>query len=219
MTHVANVRAYLRPLRGLPVERQREMCEAACPGQTITFYEVHEREAWLRALRSDEIALVARLDVLAEPKRPGVKTRPMADFSATLSEAQRRAHAVMDAETGASSSDHGSSWRRLVEYTGQRLARGTRRLVKKDAKRMARRRWDAAEPGTVERWQSPAMRSEFARWGQHWRDPSFPNAEAAFAALPEALQKEFGSLTTARRIFGRRTTGKRGRRPKRRGKR
>lgn len=218
MTHVVNIRAYLRPLRGLPVERQREMCEAACPGQTITFYEVNEREAWLRALRSDEIALVARLDVLAEPKRPGVKTRPMADFSAALSEAQRRARAVMDAETGASSSDPGSSWRRLVEYTGQRLARGTRRLVKKDAKRMARKRWDKAAPGLRERWQSPAMRTEFERWAQHWRDPQH-TAASAFAALPEHLQKEFGSLTTARRIFGRRTTGKRGRRPKRREKR
>lgn len=216
MTHVANVRAYLRPLRGLPVERQREMCEAACQGQTITYYDAHEREAWLRALRSDEIALVARLDVLAEPKRPGVKTRPMADFSATLSEAQRRARAVMDADTGTSSADPGSSWRRLVEYTGQRLARGTRRLVKKDAKRMAHRRWDAAEPGTVERWQSKAMRAEHGRWAQHWRDPTFSSAEEAFKAMPEALQKEMGSLTTARRIFGRRTDGKRGRQPKRR---
>lgn len=215
MTHVKNVRAYLRPLKGLPVERQRAMCEAALPGAGITYYDAHEREAWLRALRSDEIALVARLDVIPEPKRPGIKTRPMTDFSGALAEAQRKAHAVVDAEARLSSRDTG--WRALVEYHGQRIARGARRLAKKDASRMARTRWDAAEPGTVERWQSPAMRAERERWGQHWRDPRH-TAESAFAALPEALQKEFGSLTTARRIFGRRTTSKSGRRPKRRGK-
>lgn len=215
MLHVKNIRAYLRPLKGLPVERQRAMCEAAFPGASITYYDAHEREAWLRALRSDEIALVARLDVLPEPKRPGIKTRPMADFSGTLTEAQRKAHAVMDAEARLSSLDKG--WRELVEYHGQRIARGHRELPKKRAKGMARKRWDKAEPGVRERWQSPAMRAEFERWAQHWRDPQH-TAASAFAALPEHLQKEFGSLTTMRRIFERRTTGNRGRRPKRRGK-
>lgn len=209
MTHVKNVRAYLRPLKGLPVERQRAMCETACPGASITYYDAHEREAWLRALRRDELALVARLDVLPEPKRPGVKTRPMADFSGALTEAQRKAHAVMDAEARLSSADKG--WRELVEYHGHRIARGHRELPKLRAKRMARNRWDAAEPGVVERWHSLAMRTEFQRWAQHWRDPQH-TAATAFAALPEHLQKEFGSLTTVRRIFGTRTTGKRGRR-------
>lgn len=216
MLHVKNIRAYLRQLKGLTVERQRAMCEAAFPGTSITYYDAHEREAWLRALRADEIALVARLDVLPEPKRPGIKTRPMADFSAVLSEAQRRAHTIMDAEARLSSIDKG--WRELVEYHGQRIARGHRELPKKRAARMSRKRWDAAEPGVVNRWRSPAMRAEFDRWSQHWRDPQH-TAATAFAALPEYLQKEFGSLTTARRIFGPRTTGKLGRRPKRRGKR
>lgn len=216
MTHVKNIRAYLRPLKGLTVERQRAMCDAVFPGVGTTYYDAHEREAWLRALRSDEIALVARLDVLPEPKRPGIKTRPMADFSAVLSEAQRRAHAIMDAEARLSSLDKG--WRELVEYHGQRIARGHRELPKKRAKVMARKRWDKAEPGVRERWQSPAMRTEFERWAQHWRDPQH-TAASAFAALPDHLRKEFGSLTTTQRIFGPRTTGKRGRRPKRRGKR
>lgn len=75
------------------------------------------------------------------------------------------------------------------------------------ARAMARSRWAKAEPGVVDLWRSPAMDAERKRWGSHWRDPVYPNAQAAFDAFPEELQQQFGSVTTARRIFKHRRPG------------
>lgn len=217
MTHVENVRAYLRAIEGLPIERQRELC-AAIAG--ATYYEGDERDAWVRALRRDEMALVARLEVIAQPKTIGSR-RPLVDFTATLADLLRKARVVVDAETGITSED-GRRWRDLVEWTAHRIATGKRRLPRKMAKTMAQKRWAAAEPGVVERWKSPAKTKDRERWGQHYRDPSFSSARVAFEAMPEEIRAEIGSLKTAERIFGRRRPGDPsagGRRPKRRGKR
>lgn len=216
MKHVENARAYLRAIEGLTLDRQRALCSAVA---TAIFYEGDERDGWLRALRRDEVALVARLEVIAAPKAIGGK-RPLVDFTATLSVLLHKARVVVDAETGITSND-GRKWSDLVEWTAQRIATGSRRLPRTRAKSMAAKRWGAAEPGMRSRWRSPAMRTEFERWGQHWRDPKYNSAEAAFAALPEDMQREFRNVTMMRRIFEHRRPGDPsagGRKPKRRRK-
>ena len=220
MTHERNIRAYLRAINGLSVDRQREMCERASGGAHVTYYDGHEREAWIRALRSDEAALVARLEIIPEPKRPD-GLRPAVDFVAAMSELLRRSAVLIEAETGTTSAD-GAKWRRLVEYTGTRVASGMRRLPRKRAKAMSSVRWGKADRGVKAKWLSSGMRAELARWGQHWRDPKYQSAEAAFRALPDEMQLEFRSVHMMRAIFGGRRPGDPsagGRPPKRRRKR
>lgn len=77
--------------------------------------------------------------------------------------------------------------------------------ISEHAVKMARKRWDAdGHRGVVDKWHSAAMRKELARWQQHWRDPIYSSADAAFEAFPDEIKDEFGSMTTARRVFGRR---------------
>lgn len=200
MKHVENARAYLRAIEGLPLDRQRALCSAVA---NATFYEGDERDGWLRALRRDEAALVARLEVIAAPKAIGGK-RPLVDFTATLSVLLHKARVVVDAETGITSDD-GRKWSDLVEWTAQRIATGSRRLPRKRAKSMAAKRWGAAEPGLVERWRSPAKKADRERWASVWRDPAYANAEAAANAVDVAELR--GRETACRRVFGPRRPG------------
>lgn len=218
MKHVENIRAFLRPVRFLTAERQREMLEPLIGDTSAVFYEAKERDHWVRSLRSDEMALVARLEVIAET-RDKVR-RPLVDFTAALADIIQRAHVVVEAETGITSHD-GKRWRDLVELTARRLATGSRRLPKAEARRMATKRWARAEPGVVRRWLSHSKAAARAKWAQHYRDPIYPSARAAFEAMPEEIRAEIGSLKTAERIFGRRRPGDPsagGRPPKRRRK-
>lgn len=196
----------------------REACEAAAAraGVSVTIYIEGEvtREAWVRALRSDEVAIICRLDLLAERHVKG--RRPNADFSATLARVLQRAAYVIDAKSGISSRD--ARWPEIVRWASDRVASG-RSLSRKRAQAMARRSRETAEPGVVELWRSPPMRDEHARWSQHWRDPTYSSSEAAFAALPERLQDKYGSVSTMRRIFGERHPDKKFGRPKAKKKR
>lgn len=219
MKHVENIRAFVRPIRFLTAERQMEMLTPFADGVDIVFYEARERDHWVRSLRRDEMALVARLEVIAETR--GKVKRPLVDFTAALSDLVQRARVVVDGETGITSAD-GRKWRDLVEMTARRLATGSRRLPKAAARRMAAKRWARAEPGVVRLWQSTSKAAERAKWAQHYRDPAFPSARAAFEAMPEEIRRAIGSLKTAERIFGRRRPGDPsagGRPPRRRGKR
>lgn len=181
-----------------------EMLTPFAEGTDVVFYAAHERDYWVRSLRRDEMALVARLEVIAETR--GTVKRPLVDFAATLADIVQRAGVVVDGETGITSAD-GRRWRDLVEVTARRLATGSRRLPKAKARRMAAVRWARAEQGVVRRWLSPSKAAARAKWAQHYRDPIYPSARAAFEAMPEEIRAELGSLKTAERIFGRRRPG------------
>lgn len=77
--------------------------------------------------------------------------------------------------------------------------------ISEHATRMAHKRWSSLDYRSVkDKWHAPNMRKELSRWQQHWRDPIYSSAEAAFEAFPDEIKAEFGSMTTARRVFGRR---------------
>lgn len=65
-----------------------------------------------------------------------------------------------------------------------------------------------AKKGTVERWTSKAYAKIRAEHARTWRDPVHANDAAAFAAMPDDVQSDIGSLSSARRIFGRRNPRK-----------
>lgn len=199
MTHVKNIRAYLRPLRDYPLDAQRKAVEAA--GAKVIYAEgevADARAAWLRALRPDEVAMLPRLDVLAVLRTPS-GPRPSVDFASTLAAVQDKCLYIHEAESGTTSKD-GKRWHELVAWAAGRVA-GGRALPAKKARAMAKKRWANAAPGTVARWLSPHMAKDRHRWGQHWRDPKYGSEQKAFDALPDDIKRELGSKATARRIF------------------
>lgn len=207
MRHVDKFTVFLRALRGHPVEHQRELIEreikrrgASVMAEYIAGESGDDRDEWIRRTRANEGAMVAGLYVIPEMAAKG--KRPSADLTAALLDIVQRCALVVDAETGVSSKD-GKRWRDLVEKSAVKTASG-RALSRKKAQKMARTKWAKSSPGVVERWAAPNMRKELARWQQHWRDPIYSSAESAFEAFPDEIKAEFGSMTTARRVFGRR---------------
>lgn len=207
MRHVDKFTVFIRALRGHPVEHQRKLIEreikrrgASVMAEYIAGESGDDRDEWIRQTRATEGAMVAGLYVIPEMATKG--KRPSADLTAALIDLALRCALIVDAEHGISSAD-GKRWRELVEKSAVKTAAG-RSLSRKAAQRMARTKWAKTSPGVVERWTAPNMRRELARWQQHWRDPMYSSAEVAFGALPDEIRDEFGSMTTARRVLGKR---------------
>lgn len=207
--HKKNCTVFYRPLRHLPVERQREMCEPifkrldAHPVEYIAGEHGDDRDEWIKRTRRNEVAVVAKIEIIAEPRTKG--RRPSVDFAVAVQELVQQCQYVIEAASGITSKD-GAKWKNLLLHAGNLVVAG-RVLTPQRAKKMAGKRWAVAEPGVVKRWQSPSMAREHARWSQHWRDPKFKNDEDAFQNFPAELREEFGSPTTARRIFKNRRPG------------
>ena len=207
-----NCTTFYRPLKGLSIAQQRRLCEDAAERLGLTIATALDtetiedaREEWIKHLgrRRKEVGMVAKLEVIAET-RDTVK-RPTADFADAILAAVQTADFVVEAASGITSRD-GRAWRELVKHAGATVASG-RLLAKRVAADRATKRWAKALPGTVERWRDKRMAAERERWSQHWRDPAYSSARAAFNAFPDALQQEFGSVSTARRIFDERKPG------------
>lgn len=218
-----HIRVYVRSMPRMSEGEQRRICEAWIEASGIKSHVVYVegasgRDAWLRALRDDEVACVARLDVLAKPRAAGV--RPSADFTTTLAAITARCAFIVDASAEVTSRD-GKRWLDVVEWAANHIAKGRRTLTRKQAQKMARAR-KKSPPGVVEHWHSPGMAKQLARWGAIWRDVTkYPNQDAAFAAMDQAVQDEINSPWTARKVFGPRRPGDKtaGGRPKGKGKR
>jgi hypothetical protein len=203
--------AFYRPLRGLSVAQQRKLCETAAARlglKIATEYDTTDdpdaRDEWIRQLvRRYDVAMVAKLEVIGETRE--TTKSPTADFGAAAMAAALAAEYMVEAASGITSKD-GAAWQNQVKYAGSVVAAG-RILTKRRASNMSAKRWKKAPAGTVERWMHKSKDAERKRWAQHWRDPDHKNDLAAFEALPEELQQEFGSSSTARRIFGKRKPG------------
>lgn len=202
--------AFVRGLRGHSVEHQRKLIAAYVQqrgGRIVSEYTAgasgSDRDEWIKRVRSDEAAIVAGLFVIAEPAAKG--RRPTADFARAMVSVISRAGVVICAHSGVSSTD-GEAWEALIERDGVKVAVG-RQLSRKRAQAMHRKSRERASPAVIAEWSAPNMRAELARWSQWWRDPQFPSALAAYEAMPDDVRERIGSLTTARRLFGRRRPG------------
>lgn len=198
----------MRGLRGHSVEHQRELIrrELARRKATAVAEYVHdeagggERDEWIKRTRPTEGAMVAGLFVIPEAARKGL--RPSADYATAMQRIVRQAAIVVDAATGVTSDD-GDKWDDAVRSAAHSTAAG-RNLTKRQAKQMRAKQIATQGPSVTTRWASPAMKSEFKRWQQHWRDQAFRNDTEAFEAMPDAIRQELKSTVTARRVFGRR---------------
>lgn len=198
-----NRRAYIQPLRNLPIETQREMVADA--GIRVV-YELDEagashssRDMWVRSLQSGDEAWVPRLDVLALPKRRRGDKRATTDLSGVIAEILGRGATIVDGTTGVTSRD-GKAWRERVEWAMREVAKGRPSRAKAiNAGRKGGAVLKARAVMTL--WASPGKQRERDRWASVWRDTKFANAQDAADAMPAPLT---GRVHLCRRIFGRR---------------
>jgi len=213
MAHFSILRVFYRGLRGYSLDKQKEAVKKCIQARGLGEFDVKiytqvkeddgERECWVKDLGEEEIAMVARLTVIPHKKAKG-KRRPLVDFTVTLAQLTAKNHCafLIEAESNITSVD-GKPWEQLVEWSAERVASG-RELSPREGARIARVRWDRAEPGIVDKWASPLMAKELKLWTIHWRSREFKNAREAFAGMPDDVRGPIGSLRTAQKIFGKR---------------
>lgn len=194
-------RVFVGDMARLSRDKQLEICRGAV-GDLPAIYEPAEFDLYVKNLRSDEVAVVARLIAIAERKP---KERAGVAFVQRLLRLLDNCAYILDAESGIKSTD-GQQWYDLVKTTHNKITNG-RELKSEDARRLAKKSHESREPGLVDHWTSPAMDKERRQMAQHWRDPAFKNAQAAIAASPDK-ELQAASVSTWTRIFGNRTVKK-----------
>lgn len=222
MTASHNITAYLRPAPRLPLSTQRDMAADAGIKRIFEHGEAGRqdvRSALIRSLRPGDTLWLPRLDVLAAPEADRVKgkRRVMAkdDLAAAIADVLGRGAIIVDGMIGVTSRD-GAAWADRVQWAMRRVSSGI--PSRAEARKRARKGGAAMAAASVaNRWLAPAMDKTRERWAAVWRDPKYPNAQAAADALPEPLT---GRVHLARRIFDGRDPARKGvgGRPPKRGK-
>lgn len=202
------IRAYIRSLPGHPLARQRERCEEA--GAT-RIYEDDQRAAWIRSLRPGDVAMIDRLALLAEPRRPG-KLRPGADFAATLAAILARCAEVREAATGISSHD-GQPWLDAVARAAEQVSAG-RTLTPARARKIGERgrsvMQERSASATLARPEAKPLLKEIEAL---WMSPAFGHRDDAAEAINQLLERHglprLGSSVTVARCMKQRGIGRR----------
>lgn len=190
----------------------RDWCSPA--GVTVTVYRASEmsRDAWVKAIRETDIAILPRLDIIISRKG---KERPTHDFAMAVAEVIERAALVVDVNANATSDDK-TAWRAAYADGLRRASAGRRKLDRKSAQRMARLS-HAKRNGVARRWNddNPSARARLAQCKAIWKSNEYPTWEEARAALPEELRHL--SRASLWRLLGTRTkpTSMRGKMPSR----
>lgn len=194
-------RAFIRAIKGLPVQRQRQMATDARCGDIYEHGEfkrrdMDERELWVRSLRADDVAWVPDLRVLLRPKAELGRSRITADFTGLLAAICSKRAVVEEGTTGIRSDT--KDWANRVQSVAQKahLAARSTAGINKAAKTARAARVGS---GLVALWTSPAKEPERRKALVIWQSRSFSNAAAAKAALPDELAK--ASVPTLQRIF------------------
>lgn len=195
-------RAFIGDIPRLSRDKQIEICKEAVP-ELDAIYEPKEFDLYVRNLRSDEVALLARLIALAERKPKG--RRPGIAFFLRVMQLRDNCAYIHDVEADIKSTD-GQAWYDHVESTANKIMRG-RALPKERARELARKSHADRAPGLVDEWLSKAKAKDRKRLASHWRDPVYKNAQEAIAASPDEELKS-ASVSTWTRIFGRRTVSR-----------
>lgn len=182
----------------------RAWCEAA--GMRVVIYRASEmdREAWLRAIRDTDAAVVSRLDIIVSPKRQW-QGRPSHEFARVLDHLRSRAALVVDIWHSARSDD-AKSWDNALAAALRRVSSGRKALPRGDARRMqaasvAVRR----DRSVLAKWRGLKERGakEYKLARAVWKSREYANAAEAHAALPDELQAV--SRVSLDRLFGGRT--------------
>lgn len=210
MTLLTTARAWVRSTPAWSEDDQIRAVRAWCAGRDlrVTIYRESEigRDAWVRALRSTEAAVLPRLDLIVLRKLPD-KRRPSHDLTVTLATVRERAAIVVDVNADATTENVGA-WAAALEKALTRIASGRRKKVLdgKTARKMARASGRVRGAASrVNQWtdDNPEARARLAHYSAVWKSRKFANWIEARAALPEELRGL--SQSSLRRIFDGRT--------------
>lgn len=210
MPLLKTARAWVRATPAWSEDDQIRAVRAWCAGRglAVTVYRESEigRDAWVRALRSTEAAVLPRLDLIVLRKLPD-KRRPSTDLTVTLATVRERAAIVVDVNADATT-ENVDKWAAALESALRKIASGRRKKVLdgKAARKMAKasgRVRGATSP--VNRWtdDNPEARARLAHYSAIWKSRKFNDWKQAREALPDDLRSL--SQSSLRRIFGGRT--------------
>lgn len=191
---------------GIPSSRQRD--RAAKAGATV-FYDaetegIAARDAWIKALRSTDTAVIDRLSLLAHPKSADVP-RPSADFTGALVRLMQRGCRIIEADSKVSSDSPEAFVSACIEAANQ-VAAG-RRLTAARARRMGEAgRNRMIENSAASALKRPEMKRELPAIRAMWKSQDYPHRDEAAAAINGMLREkglpELGSAMTIYRLLG-----------------
>jgi hypothetical protein len=205
MNDAKHIRAYLAPIRGLPIKAQERMARDAKISERVTYIRgeagrrANVRDRWIASLREDDIAWVPDLRVLVQPKEDRNGEAPGADFAAALAHICQRRAVVVDHRHKISSTD--ADWPNHVKWVMNQIPAIHRSQA--GMRRAARAAQERRDIGIVTIWQNKPQ-DELDRVGAIWRDPLYTEMQA-ITRLPDDLKGK--SPATIRRIFGPRRVG------------
>ena len=196
-------RAFIRPIKGLPIERQRQMAKDA---KCLDVYEHNEfggrrdeRADWINSLRANDKAWVPDLRVLIRTPSELGRTRVTADLAACLATICSKGAIVEEGVSGARSD--GEDWPNKLKHLIQHihLANRSRRQLLASLKKARTEKAKRSGSGIVAEWRSPAKANQRKAALVIWQSRAFTNWQEARAALPGELAN--ASLPTLGRIF------------------
>lgn len=165
------IRGYISPTPGLPIERQRQMaadagCKHVYEHRAFGIGEHSQLDRWMQSLRAGDTAWLPSVLCLVMPVRSrpdGYK--PLAAMCAALNRILATGAIIVDARTGITS-ETPERWANHVSSCAQRVSSGTRTTA---SRVKALRKGQATPmPGIVARWHAPAMAKRLAKQKAIW---------------------------------------------------
>ncbi len=195
-----NTRVYLGKVARITRDKQKLKCIEIAEQLELpkiyksSYYEHNEVPAFINDLRLDEVAIVGKLESLAEIKGVGVGLR----FLMNVMKIQDTSLLLVDAHTGLKSSD-GDKWYEFIEATARSIMRG-RPLGEKQARVMAEIRYEKL-PGLEKAWKEKKGGAEYLAAAMIWGNLDIKPAEKAISMFADDELKAAAPITI-RRIFG-----------------
>jgi len=181
-------RAYLRPIPGLGIERQRQMardagCHVVYEHDAPTHSPLSQRDQWVRSLRRGDTAWVASIQcLLLAPRLRTGGYSPTADLAAITNHVLAIGATLLDVRAGVSS-EKPEEWAAHVLHEARRAGQGERPAAVR--KRTAKAGADARWSGVTTRWRSPAMASQLEMQIAIWSSRKFTVKQAQVKLHPE----------------------------------
>lgn len=196
-TAKTQVRAYLRPIPGLGIERQRQIardagCHAIYEHDAPTHSMGSQRDKWVGSLRRGDTALVPSIQCLL--LAPKLRTRgysPTADLAAITNHVLAIGATLMDVR-GKISSENPEEWARHVLYEAKRAGQGERPAAVR--MRASKAATDARWSGVTARWSAPAMADQLEMQTAIWTSRKFTVEQARKRLHPELRGLSFPTL-------------------------
>lgn len=165
------VRGYISPTPGLPLERQRQMaadagCRHVYEHRPYAAGEPSQLDRWMQSLRAGDTAwLPSVLCLVAPVKGRPEGYRPLATMCAALNRILATGAIIVDARAGITS-ETPETWANHVSSCAQRVSSGTRTTASRI--KALRKGQAASMPGIVARWHAPAMSARLKRQRVIW---------------------------------------------------